>query len=73
MELEEQQTECLNPTCVNVNFLSINGFDSDMSTIKCGVPKWYVLAPLLFLIYVNDLNLTIKSAKPIITLMTQIS
>ena len=27
-------------------FLSINGFDSDMSTIKCGLPQGSALAPL---------------------------
>ena len=50
-------------------FVSIKGFDSDMSnveyvkTIKCSLPQRSVLAPLLFLIYFNDLNLAIKYCK----------
>ena len=40
-------------------FVSINGFDSDMSTITC-VSQGSVLDPLLFLIYINYLNLAIK-------------
>ena len=53
-------------------FVSINGFDSDMSTIKCGVPKGSVYGLLLFLIYINDLNLAIKYCKSIILLMIKI-
>ena len=53
-------------------FVSINGFDSDISTIKCDVPKGSVLGPLLFLININDLNLAIKYCKSIILLIIKI-
>ena len=40
--------------------VSINGFNSDISTVTFGVPEGSVLEPLLSFIYINDLNLAIK-------------
>ena len=44
-------------------YVSINGYDSGLAAINCGVPQGLVLGPLLFLLYINDLNQAIKFCK----------
>ena len=49
------------PCFIRFHVVVLNGAFSDYSVIESGVPQGSVLGPLLFLIYINDLERNIKS------------
>ena len=44
-------------------YTNINGSNSNPEKVLYGIPKCSVLGPLLFIIFINDLNVSIKSSK----------
>ena len=48
------------------HFISHDDFKTEMNIVKCGIPKGSITGPLLFLIFVNNLNNSTKVLDPVL-------
>ena len=62
--IREVSNDCFKFYPSNCNhYVSINGYNSSLAAMNCGVSEGSALEPLLFLLYTNGLNHAIKFCK----------
>ena len=44
-------------------YVSINGYESGLATINCGIPQKSAVESLLLLLYINEINQAVKFCK----------
>ena len=49
---------------IRKQFIKFNSESTDLEIIRCGIPQGFILGPLLFLIFVKDLQKSTKFIDP---------